>query len=73
MTFPCLEDEVGQAFGEATWENAVDMFIAFVGHGYHLKRRNKVKVGLKSLRTAATFGFACALTTRARAACPVLQ
>eukprot|EP00904_Undaria_pinnatifida_P012885 jgi/Undpi1/8727/HiC_scaffold_25.g11191.m1 len=45
MSFPRLEDEAEQDFGEATWENAVDMVIAYVGHGYDLKRRNKVKLG----------------------------
>eukprot|EP00904_Undaria_pinnatifida_P002644 jgi/Undpi1/12380/HiC_scaffold_5.g02052.m1 len=44
MSFPRLEDEAEQDFGESTWENAVDLVIAYVGHGYDLKRRNKVKL-----------------------------
>ena len=70
MSFPRLEDEAEQDSGESTWDNAVDMVIACVGHGYHLKRRNKVKVGLKNLRTAAAF---CPGVRTDHAARPVLQ
>eukprot|EP00904_Undaria_pinnatifida_P007815 jgi/Undpi1/4163/HiC_scaffold_16.g07530.m1 len=48
MSFPRLEDKADQDFGEATWKNAVDMVIAYVGHGYDLTRRNKVKLHSRS-------------------------
>ena len=70
MSFPHLEDEAEQDFGEATWDNAVDVVIAYVGHGYDLKRRNKVKVGLETLRTTAACGPCVRTDPAAR---PVLQ
>ena len=70
MSFHRHEDEAEQDFSEATWENAVDMVIAYVGHGYDLKHRNKVKVGLKTLRSAAAFGPSARTDHAAR---PVLQ
>lgn len=57
IQFPYVGDRPGQAFGEATWDNAVDTVIAPVGRRYKLKRRNKIKVSLKNLKTAAGAGL----------------
>lgn len=76
LKFPNLEDTSEQAFGEATWENALDMVRALIGHGYTLARRNKVKVGFKKLKTAAWCWFGAALSPFVRtghAAHPVME
>lgn len=65
LEFPYLEDSEGEAFGEATWSNAIAMVKGLVGQDFTLVRRNHNRVRLDNsacctnLEIASCVPFKC--------------